>query len=522
MYQALLVRKYLFGKIMPLLAALSVMLCTSMLLVTWSVMGGFLTMLISSIRTMSGDVSISWPNVGFAHYDELVAELEKDPMIAAAAPVIETFGLIGLPNNAREMVRVRGIEPASYQRLTDFHDSIWWKPITKPLPKDRRRNDPRFDPQIPQDLAVYERNGKELSRLNPATAEKEPAVLMGIELSGLNYRADQGFYLPQLFEKRDASGNSVLVNGFMPRDGRVTLSVLPIDREGRIVEQASRDLPVANEFHTGVYETDRSTVLVPLPVLQQMLKLNAAKRVDRSRAVQQNAGPAEGGEAAPAPAGALVEDPARVTNVLIRGKENLSALGSANPLRERVEAIYEKFAKNHAGRVPAPGQIRIATWEDDNKTIISAVQKETGVVLFLFCFISLVSVFLVLAIFWSMIAEKTKDIGVMRALGASGWGVAGVWLFYGMVIGIVGALLGGLVSYMLVTNINSVHDWLGRALGITIWDPKTYYFTVIPSKINPTHAWIVMFGGAVSAVVGAIIPAGRAARMDPVRALRFE
>ena len=60
-YQALLTRRYLFSKVMPLLAALAVMLCTAMVLIVWSVMGGFLTMLLASGRTLQSDVTITWP-----------------------------------------------------------------------------------------------------------------------------------------------------------------------------------------------------------------------------------------------------------------------------------------------------------------------------------------------------------------------------------------------------------------------------------------------------------------------------
>ena len=65
-------------------------------------------------------------------------------------------------------------------------------------------------------------------------------------------------------------------------------------------------------------------------------------------------------------------------------------------------------------------------------------------------------------------------------------------------------------------------EWLGEALGIVIWDPAVYYFTDVPSEVDPVHAAIVLSGGVISCAVGAIVPALRAAFMDPVKALRFE
>jgi len=63
---------------------------------------------------------------------------------------------------------------------------------------------------------------------------------------------------------------------------------------------------------------------------------------------------------------------------------------------------------------------------------------------------------------------------------------------------------------------------MGKTLGLYAWDPQVYYFSEIPSRVVPLHAAIVFVGGVASCVLGALIPAMRAARMDPVRALRWE
>lgn len=521
-YQLLLTKRYLTSKIMPLLAALAVALCTAMVIVVWSVMGGFLVMLINSGRTLSGDVSISWPITGFAYYDELVKRLEADPEIAAAAPVIETYGLIGLPDGRTETVSIKGVDGPSFSRVTGYNDTLYWRPMDKPAEKDTTRQDLRLGKH---DLwkQLFE-GGKQLVRTEISKADgrrvDRAAVVPGISVSGFNFREPWGFYPGQPYI-RTTEGSKKPVDMFMlPVDGTVTLNVLPMDSKGRAIEMVARTFPVANEFHSGLYEIDHKTVFVQLKALQDMLKMNRAEKIDTaSGGVRFSSKPSEEDFL---PAKVVSEDPARVTNVLVRSKRESFDTADADKLKVRVEKIYEEFAEAHPGRVPDTTQIRVLTWVDQNRTMITAVKKETALVLFIFCFVSLTAVFLVLAIFWAMVSEKTRDIGVLRAVGASRSGVAGLWLMYGLAIGLVGSGIGFTLAYLVVTNINGIHEWLGQKLNLYIWDPRVYYFTRIPSQLDATNVTIVLIGGLIASCLGALWPAARAARMNPVQALRFE
>lgn len=517
MYQLLLTRKYLTSKIMPLLASVAVVLCTAMVLITWSVMGGFLKNLVQSGRTLIGDVAIVWPNVGFPYYDELIEMLEADAAVVAACPVIETYGLVHLPDNRNELVVIKGVEGESYDRVTGYAGTIYWKPLDEPLPKDKANADWRLRQR--ELWAQAYQDALALSEYDAGLGRETPGIVLGIEVTGYNIREIWGGYTPGQPRIAQPDGTWAEEPIFMPNE-RVTLNVLPIDASGKSVETKTRILPVVNEFQSGLYDIDKQTVLVNLGVLQDMLNMDEAERL----AGDQNADPfaieidpATGEER---PAGVRTERaPARVTTVLVRGPDDQE---SPAGLALRCRAIYASFAARHPGEVPPVENIRIMTWEDQNRTLISAVKKETGLVLFIFSFISLTAVILVLAIFWSMVSEKTKDVGVLRSIGAGRKGVAMVWIGYGLAIGVIGSLLGGALAYAIVLNINPIHDWMGEALGLYIWDPRVYYFVTIPNEVEPDKAAIVMIGGALSSVVGAMIPALRAAYLSPVRALRFE
>lgn len=527
MYQAVLTIKYLRSKVMPLFAACGVALCVLMVLVVWSVMTGFLSMLINTGRTLAGDVSIGWPGTGFAHYEELIADLEKDPLVEAACPKIESFGSITRPGGSPRGVLVIGVDGPRFAKATLYDSTLWWKPVETPLPKDTRRADPRLPGENHLNRGVWEtlhRNGLALTRLDPKTGQPVPAIVPGIHVTGLNYRDRAGFYEPLKSETKTADGHIKIEDVFLPldTDTSIGLTVFPIDSQGRPYEAHTRSMPVANEFQSGVYSIDESMVLVNLEALQVMLRMNEGLRVAEGAAAPAPSGQSNGESfATPQPTN-FVKGPARVTHVIVRGKSSTNDPAAAKELRERVRVIYDAFAARHPGQVPATSDMEFMTWEDQNATFINAVRTERTLMLFLFMIISVTAVLLVLSIFWSMVREKTQDIGVLRSMGASRAGVAGLWVMYGLSIGFVGACVGLTGSYFIIKNINPIHDALGEAFGIVVWDPRVYYFTLIPNEVRPLDAALVFIGGVLSCGLGALVPALRAAWMSPVAALRNE
>ena len=172
-YQLLLTRKYLLSKIMPLLAAIAVLLCTGTVMLVWSVMGGFLETLLRDGRAIQGDIKISWPIAGFAHYEDLIAELEKRPEIEAAAPVVETLGVLRLPDSRIKTVSVVGIDGPRYAKVTSYEDCLWWRPITP-------------EQQNPKD---YEGDDHRLGQ--PARRGAIAAVVTGLAAAGLGRHIDR-------------------------------------------------------------------------------------------------------------------------------------------------------------------------------------------------------------------------------------------------------------------------------------------------------------------------------------------
>src|SRR5207245_11481347 len=106
--------------------------------------------------------------------------------------------------------------------------------------------------------------------------------------------------------------------------------------------------------------------------------------------------------------------------------------------------------------------VEVQTWKELHEDFIRAVEKEKGLVTILFGLISIVAVFLIFCIFYMIVVEKTRDIGIIKSVGATSQGVAGIFLGYGMAIGIVGAAMGFGLGWLRVRYINGLHGWLGQ------------------------------------------------------------
>ncbi|MEM6979353.1 MAG: FtsX-like permease family protein [Planctomycetota bacterium] len=164
----------------------------------------------------------------------------------------------------------------------------------------------------------------------------------------------------------------------------------------------------------------------------------------------------------------------------------------------------------------------IQTWRDMQGPLLAAVRLETTILNILLFLIIAVAGFGILATFFMIVVEKTRDIGTLKALGASGGGVMSIFLSYGLLLGIVGSGVGLIGGLAFVSNINEIAGWIEMLTGQEVFDPTVYYFTEIPTIVQPlTLAW-VMAGAVAIATTASVLPAMRAARLHPVAALRFE
>lgn len=162
------------------------------------------------------------------------------------------------------------------------------------------------------------------------------------------------------------------------------------------------------------------------------------------------------------------------------------------------------------------------TWIDLNKQIFDAIRMERNVMFFLLMFIILVAAFGIMNTLITVTVQKTREIGVMKALGAQTHQIIGVFLAQGMVVGVFGTITGLALGILTVQYRNEFRQWLADVLGIEVFSPSVYQFSEIPAQIIPSDVAIICISAFFICSLAALIPAWFAARLDPVKALRYD
>ncbi|QDU32615.1 Lipoprotein-releasing system transmembrane protein LolE [Poriferisphaera corsica] len=535
MYKVLLVLKYLRRKLAPMFAALAVTMCTMMVIIVISVMGGFFDMLSKSAQKLSGDVTVTaFTLTGFPYYKDVIDEVNQLKEVEAATPVIQSYGLLNLKRggeNGRtgntKTIEVMGIEPAGYSEVVNYEDTLLWTGpslvadleqaiSSQRLQLDKWESDDLAEAKTAEEKEAIREEFKqkreylaEVEKQRDGKRRGDELAEMGSKLEPTKQRLDRaGKDLPGMvmgvevnpYHMRDAEGKYRYANASV-YDNAV-LALMPINEKGGIRgEPANAEFAVVNEFKSGLYDIDANRVYVPLKVLQEKLDMGEAEEYDPDTLE---------------PTGKMV--PARVTQVLVKSAPGYTAEQTAEAVKKAIRLVEDKH-REMGQMMPV---LYAQTWMEMHAQLLGAVQNEVGLVTFLFAIISVVAIVMVATTFYMIVLEKTRDIGVLRAIGASRLGIMNIYLGYGFAIGVVGAFLGLFFAYEIVTNLNEIQDWLYQWFGWRMWDPRTYFFDRIPDQVDPTKATWIVLGAIASSVVGALIPALLAARLNPIEALRYE
>ncbi len=180
---------------------------------------------------------------------------------------------------------------------------------------------------------------------------------------------------------------------------------------------------------------------------------------------------------------------------------------------ERVKQAIEQFLE--------PPQYA-QTWIDMNSQFFEAVRLERTVMFFLLFFIVVVAAFGIMSTLITVTVQKRREIGIVKALGANIAQIIWVFLGQGTIVGLFGTLTGLGLGMTLIRYRNEFSHWLASTLHIEIFPREVYQFSSIPAEVIPRDVAIICISAFFICSIAALIPAYFAARLDPVKALRYE
>jgi lipoprotein-releasing system permease protein len=516
MYKLLLCWRYLRTRYIALLCIVSVTLGVATMIVVNSVMAGFTDEMQGRLNGLLGDVILrTRSHDGEYDADRQMARIREavGDSIAGMSPTIQVPSLLYLTINGelypRQVVLI-GIDETTYSTVSQFGEFLQHPENRKQLSFGLR--------QSGYDVIDHQ--------IDPADAKPRADM----EYAGWGHRARKAAavkrYAKELERREQLRAGEAGADAPVAEDPFAAAAKAAGETEGR-------DFDPAVEQHTGIvlgisicmYRTadgvehfpglpgDDVKVAFPLAVMPPEIVGQEYTIVDfyESKMSEYD------GEFAFVPLRALQRDRGMIdpktgvgkfTTIQIKLKPGVDA----NLVRSKIEAVFAEES----------GRYYVSTWRDEQGPLLAAVQMETIILNLLLFMIIAVAGFGILAIFYMIVVEKTRDIGILKSLGASGIGVMQIFLAYGLSLGIVGAGAGTVLGLVFIAYINEIADFLAKVTGIEFFDPTVYYFYKIPAIVKPfTIAWITA-GAVLIAMMASVFPARRAAKLHPVRALRYE
>ncbi len=272
------------------------------------------------------------------------------------------------------------------------------------------------------------------------------------------------------------AGDGIAIGSGMARrfDLKAGDQVTLISPKGNVTAFGSvprmRSFTVGAVFDVGMSDIDSSVVFMPLPMAQIYFKY-----------------------------------PNSVTNIELH-------LENPDDARAVARLVRGELGQGH----------RVLSWEETNATFFTALQVERNVMFLILTIIILVAVFNIISGLIMLVKDKGRDIAILRTMGATRSMIMRVFLIAGASVGVIGTLMGFGLGLLVCDNIEAIRQGLMRVTGTELFSPEIYYLTQIPAQMDWNETIAVLLMSLFLSFAATLYPSWRAARTDPVEALRYE
>jgi lipoprotein-releasing system permease protein len=267
------------------------------------------------------------------------------------------------------------------------------------------------------------------------------------------------------------------------------VTVLPLTSKG-VPAKATTDMVntktywLADAVNTGLARVDWSTIYLPFDQAQMLCGMNLGSP--------------------------------RATALFVKFRQGTTVEDGCR----RVDELWHRYLLAQSSSSDLMSQVRVQPWQMYQREMVAAVETEQRMMSIIFAFLGFITVFIVFVIFYMIISHKSKDIGILKSLGVSSAGITGMFLFFGLMVGTIGAAIGTLSGWWFLTYINNIEAFLLRTIHFQLWNRRLYAINEIPNTIYSEVLIVIISCAILAAIIGALAPSLQAARKKPVQSLQ--
>ena len=164
----------------------------------------------------------------------------------------------------------------------------------------------------------------------------------------------------------------------------------------------------------------------------------------------------------------------------------------------------------------------VYSWADMNSSLFSALKVERNVMFIILSLIIIVAAFNIISGLTILVKNKTREIAILKSIGVLNQSIIKIFFLVGVIIGTSATFFGVFLGVLFSLYIENFRQFLSNTFNITLFPEEIYFLSKMPSEINPTSIFLISFCSIIITIIVSIFPAIKAAKLDPIKALKYE